>query len=181
MGLRVDDQLVKPFNPGIPCSRCTRSWRCSGFAVRFIPFRLGSPAPGGSRPFAGGRSFALLFIDIKQFRIYNKYYGYSAGDEVVKWLARIIQEVPTNWLPPMFSSPISKATFAVMLPPDFGKQVGERLLTGSTGSSFYREEDRERGGLVVEDRDGQMTTGGFMSLAIALWKAENGNSRTPWK
>jgi hypothetical protein len=57
-----------------------------------------------------------------------------------------------------------------MLPQDLGREVGEKIIERFDReiSGYYREEDRERGGLVVEDREGQMTTGGLMSLAVAL-------------
>ncbi|NLZ43464.1 MAG: response regulator [Clostridia bacterium] len=174
LGLRVDDQLVKPFNPRdilFKVHQIMATLRV--LQSRFIPGFFGWEAlrkEVQDRLQAEG-SFALLFIDIKQFRIYNKYYGYSAGDEVVTWLARIIQEVTDELtVPDVFLTHIQGDHFAVMLPQDLGRQVGEAIIDRFDQGilNFYREEDRERGGLAVEDREGQMTTGGFMSLAVAL-------------
>ena len=174
LGLRVDDQLVKPFNPrGILFKVHQIMAALRALQSSFIPGFYGWEALRKEihdRLQAEG-SFALLFIDIKEFRIYNKYYGYSAGDEVVQWLARIIQEITDELTTPdIFLTHIQGDHFAVMLPQDLGREVGEKIIERFDReiSGYYREEDRERGGLVVEDREGQMTTGGLMSLAVAL-------------
>ncbi|NLW09260.1 MAG: response regulator [Firmicutes bacterium] len=174
LGVRVDDQLVKPFNPREVLFKVHQVMATlRAMQTNFIPGFYGWETlrkEVQDRLQAEG-SFALLFIDIKQFRIYNKYYGFSAGDEVVKWLARIIQEVTDELATPdVFLAHIQGDHFAVMLPQELGRQVGEEIIDrfdqGIPG--YYREEDRERGGLVVEDREGQMITGGLMSLAVAL-------------
>ena len=174
LGLRVDDQLVKPFNPrGILFKVHQIMAALRALQSSFIPGFYGWEALRKEihdRLQAEGSS-ALLFIDIKEFRIYNKYYGYSAGDEVVQWLARIIQEITDELTTPdIFLTHIQGDHFAVMLPQDLGREVGEKIIERFDReiSGYYREEDRERGGLVVEDREGQMTTGGLMSLAVAL-------------
>lgn len=174
LGLRVDDQLAKPFNPReilfkvhqiMAAHRALQSSFIPGFfGWEFLRKEV------QDRLQAEG-SFALLFIDIKQFRIYNQYYGFPAGDEVVRFLARIIQEITDELATPdVFLTHIQGDHFAVMLPPAEGTRVGEELIERFDREipGYYREEDRERGGLVAENRQGQMTSGGLMSLAVAL-------------
>ena len=151
LGVRVDDQLVKPFNPREVLFKVHQVMATlRAMQTNFIPGFYGWETlrkEVQDRLQAEG-SFALLFIDIKQFRIYNKYYGFSAGDEVVKWLARIIQEVTDELATPdVFLAHIQGDRFAVMLPQDLGREAGERIIErfdqGIPG--YYREEDRERG------------------------------------
>ncbi|NLY89047.1 MAG: response regulator [Firmicutes bacterium] len=174
LGLRVDDQLVKPFNPREVLFRvhqimATLRVLQSNFIPGFFDWEALRKEVQDRMQAEG--SFALLFIDIKEFRIYNKYYGFSAGDEVVKWLARIIQEVTDELTTPdVFLAHIQGDHFAVLLPQDLGRQVGEKIINRFDREvpGFYRKEDRERGGVVVEDREGKMTTGGLISLGVAL-------------
>jgi len=174
LGVRVDDQLVKPFNP-----------REVLFKVHQIMATLRALEMNSVVGFSGwealrkeiqdrlltGGDFDLLFIDIKNFRIYNKHYGFSAGDEVIKLLARIIREVTDRLATPdVFLTHIHGDDFAIMLPSGEGSRTGEKIVELFNGEipQHYMEEDRERGGLVVENRRGVVESAGLMSLAVAV-------------
>ena len=40
-----------------------------------------------------GRPFAICFLDIHEFRHFNRRYGYARGDELLRTLARRVAEV----------------------------------------------------------------------------------------
>ena len=187
LGVRVDDQLVKPFNPREVLFKVHQVMATlRAMQTNFIPGFYGWETlrkEVQDRLQAEG-SFALLFIDISSSGSIINITGFPPG-MVVKWLARIIQEVTDELATSRrFSSPISKGTISPSCyRRNLGRQVGEEIIDrfdqGIPGITGKR--DRERGGLVVEDREGQMITGGLMSLAVALVESGTGNLLILWK
>lgn len=174
LGVRIDGQLIKPFNPKealtkvnqiVSRQRASELNSLAGFQgwealKREIRDRLSSNG-----------LFDLLFINISNFRIYNRCYGFDAGDEVIRMLARIIMEVTdTLATPDVFLAHILGDEFAVMLPAETGYQVGREIINRFDQEILeeYLEEDRERGGLVIKNRNGQLEQKPLMSLAVAL-------------
>ena len=49
---------------------------------------------------ARGESFAFLYVDLDNFKIYNDHYSYRAGDNVIKLLAHLLEEATAlrGWL-----------------------------------------------------------------------------------
>lgn len=174
LGLRVDDQLVKPFNPREVLFKVHQIMA----TLRVLEMSFVSGFSGWealrkeiqNRLLVGG-DFDLLFIDIKNFRIYNKHYGFPAGDEVIQLLGRIIREVTDQLATAdVFLTHIHGDDFAVMLPAGEGSRTGEKIieLFNKEILQYYMEEDRERGGLVVKNRRGILENAGLMSLAVAV-------------
>src|SRR5690606_31972925 len=115
--------------------------------------------------------FAVLFLNISNFREYNGCYGFTAGDEVINLLARIIMEAVDELdTPDVFLSQIIADEFAVMLPIEVAMMTGEKIIEGFDREVLdkYLEEDRERGGLMIRDEKGQLLQVPLMSLAVAL-------------
>lgn len=174
LGIRVDGQLVKPFKPKdvlnevnqiIAKIRARQTTSLTGF--------FGWEALKGEikeRLISGG-DFDLLFISIDNFRIYNKTYGFEAGDEVLLLLARIMSEV-TDGLetPDVFLCHIIANDFAIMLPGNFGLRVGEKIIERFDQEipGHYLEDDRERGGLMLKNRQGMLEQWPLMTLSLAV-------------
>ncbi|MBA2132030.1 response regulator [Capillibacterium thermochitinicola] len=174
LGVRIDTQLIKPFKPKdiltevntlMAERRATTKNSLTGFpgwdAIRReIAERI-----------TAGVDCDLLFIDINNFRIYNQCYGFSAGDEALRLLCRLLLEV-TDELdsPDIFISHIHGDDFAVMLPVGTGEQVGRALIDRFDQEvlQLYLEDDRERGGMYLQRPDGRLEQWPLMSLSVAL-------------
>ncbi len=174
LGVRVDTQLIKPFNPKdvlvkvnqlMAERRAISTNSLTGFqgwdALRQeIMQRI-----------TGAGDCDLLFIDINNFRIYNQCYGFSAGDEAIRLLCRLLVEVTDELeVPDIFISHIHGDDFAVMLPVDTGAQVGQELIKrfDEQIGALYLDDDRERGGLMVQKPDGKIEQWPLMALTVAL-------------
>lgn len=174
LGVNVDQQLVKPFNPKDILTivnqlaaerRAITKNSLTGFqgweAIRREIMRH----------ITGERDCDLLLLDINNFRIYNQCYGFSAGDEAIKLLSRLLVEVTDELeAPDIFTAYIHGDDFAVMLPPETGVQVGQRLIARFDEEilHLYLDEDRERGGLMLQKPDGKIEQWPLMALAVAV-------------
>ncbi|HEY8392969.1 MAG TPA: response regulator [Capillibacterium sp.] len=174
LGVRIDTQLVKPFKPKdiltkvnylMAERRALNKNSLTGFQGwevmrREIAERL-----------AQGGDCDLLFIDINNFRIYNQCYGFSAGDEAIRLLSRLLLEV-TDELesPDVFIAHIHGDDFVVMLPVGTGEQVGRALIDRFDREvpALYLEDDRERGGMYIQRPDGRLEQWPLMALEVAL-------------
>ncbi|NLC53248.1 MAG: response regulator [Firmicutes bacterium] len=185
LGVRIDTQLTKPFKPKdilrevnilMADRRATTKNSLTGFSGwdamrREITERI-----------TGGVDCDLLFIDINNFRIYNQCYGFSAGDEALRLLGRLLLEV-TDELdsPDIFIAHIHGDDFVVMLPVGTGEQVGRALIDRFDQEilPLYLEDDRERGGLYLQRPDGRLEQWPLMSLGVALINGVSDKYRHP--
>ncbi|HHT05110.1 MAG TPA: response regulator [Hydrogenispora sp.] len=174
LGVRIDTQLIKPFKPKdiltevntlMAERRATTKDSLTGFPAwdvmrREITERI-----------TGGADCDLLYLDINNFRIYNQCYGFSAGDEALRLLCRLLLEV-TDELesPDILIAHIHGDDFVVMLPEGTGEQVGRRLIERFDQEilELYLEDDRERGGMFLQRPDGRLEQWPLMSLGVAL-------------
>jgi diguanylate cyclase (GGDEF)-like protein len=174
LGVKVDAQLVKPFNPKevlvkvneLMAERRAMTYNSfTGFhGWEALKKRI-------TQRIAGGGDCDLLFIDINNFRIYNQCYGFNAGDEALRLLSRLLLEVTDELnTPDIFIAHLHGDDFALMLPVETGAQVGQELIERFDReiSQLYLDDDRERGGLLVEKPDGRLEQWPLMGLSIAL-------------
>src|SRR5690554_5134143 len=174
LGIRVDGQLVKPFKPKDVLTmvneimaklRAGQTNSLTGFfgweaLKKEIKDRIVS-----------GGGFDLLFIKINNFRIYNQTYGFEAGDEVLLLLTRIMSEITDELnTPDVFLSHIIGNDFAIMLPGNAGLQVGQEIINRFDQEiiALYLQDDRERGGLMLKNRQGKLEQWPLMTLSMAV-------------
>lgn len=84
-----------------------------------------------------GRTFALLVIDADHFKNINDTYGHDIGDEVLRQLARLIQNTTRAT---DFVARYGGEEFAVLLPdieaPESPERVAEKIRAAIAGASF---------------------------------------------
>ncbi|MDH4422997.1 diguanylate cyclase [Bacillus cereus] len=81
-------------------------------------------------------SLCLLFIDIDHFKYVNDTYGHPAGDEVLKQVGRILQEISTF---PDLVFRKGGEEFALLIPKKgltYGMRMGEQIRTAVEKHSF---------------------------------------------
>ncbi len=174
LGVEVDAQLVKPFNPKevlvkvnkIMAERRAMDYNSfTGFCGwEALKKRI-------AQRITDGGDCDLLFIDINNFRIYNQCYGFNAGDEALRLLSRLLLEVTDELnTPDIFIAHIHGDDFALMLPAETGVQIGQKLIERFDMEIplLYLDDDRERGGLLVEKPDGILEQWPLMGLSVAL-------------
>ncbi len=179
-GVKAEDVLVKPFTPK------TLLQRVNARILQFQLLRKLNPLtalPGKvhlqerlSLKNAAGEHFDLIFVDLKDFRVYNQYYGFEQGDRVIRFLAELLAEAGGEFQsagPELYH--LGGDDFCILLAPgraeDFCETVRRRF--DSRIGQYYLEEDRSRGGLVVCNRRGYFEQWPVMSIAFGILSNEH--------
>ena len=115
--------------------------------------------------------FAFCLIDIDNFKGYNDRYGYSRGNSVLTQAARIIVEADQRLGDPKdFVGHIGGDDFVVLTLPERFEAICKEVIARFDGAipALYDAEDRERGYIEGETRQGVQTRFPFASLSIAV-------------
>ena len=96
----ADDYMIKPFDPIELVARVKSALRRSKEMRAINPL---TQLPGNvqiqdevTRKVQSGDSFAVMYIDIDDFKAFNDYYGFLRGDEAIKLLARCASDSITE-------------------------------------------------------------------------------------
>jgi len=124
-----------------------------------------------SRLLNGKEDFAFLNLDIDHFRRFNEKFGYDKGDEVVRLLGRIVEEVlddaETNV---RFLGHLGGDDFVILVSPDAAQPTADRLIRRFEHDArvFFAARDVERGLYEVVSRQGKRETVPLLGLTVAL-------------
>ena len=123
--------------------------------------------------------FAAYWIDIDHFKSFNDTFGYSAGDEVIHMLGKIVAETvyeADNSDNINFVGHIGGDDFIVLSDPQYIESIANRIIErfDSQVPRLYPASIRERGYVETESRRGIMQKSPMMSLSIAITCAEKG-------
>jgi diguanylate cyclase (GGDEF)-like protein len=117
-----------------------------------------------------GEDFAFLYLDIDNFKPFNDYYSYQAGDDAIKKTAMIILgAVGHSGGSADFVGHVGGDDFVVFSTPDNAEVVAEEIKRQFDAKMpcLYKEEDRERGYVEVMSRQNAKTKAPLMSITIA--------------
>ena len=116
-------------------------------------------------------TFAILYIDLDNFKAYNDVYGFSNGDEIIKFTAKVISkyahEVENS---DNFVGHIGGDDFvAIVDKTDYDKICQEIIIEFDTGvENFYNIQDLERGYVEIENRKGIIEQFPMTTISIAV-------------
>jgi GGDEF domain-containing protein len=118
-----------------------------------------------------GVPFAFCLIDIDNFKSFNDRYGYSRGNDVLKYAAHsIVDAVQRFGDPKDFVGHIGGDDFVVISLPERFEKIVKELIAAFDGHipTLYDLADRERGFIEAENRQGVKVRFPFASLSIAV-------------
>lgn len=164
MEVGADDYITKPFSREELEARVkmvlsrTRSQRDRN-PLTSLP---GQIAVQGhvERLLAGNIPFALLYLDLDNFKGYNDYYGHSRGDEVIKLLADVIVDVVAQrGSRGDYVGHIGGDDYTVVCSPEVAKEISDDIVAEfeTRVTSLFAPEDVARGYFVTVDRQGKTT------------------------
>ncbi|MGH2515159.1 MAG: GGDEF domain-containing response regulator, partial [Ktedonobacterales bacterium] len=170
----VDDYLTKPFNSDELLARIRTQLRHveetllspltrlpSGLRVeRAIEQQLQTEAP-----------WSILYIDLDHFKAYNDVYGFLRGNELIRLLARVAAHaVRDEGNVTDFVGHIGGDDFVIMSTPDCVDGICRCMVACWDAEShvYYNEEDRQRGTLVANDRQGRPQTFPLVSVSVGV-------------
>ncbi len=115
--------------------------------------------------------FALLYIDLNNFKAFNDTYGFARGDRVIKMLAKIVvASIGGQGFNNDFIGHIGGDDFAVITVPERIHTICETLIAqfDSSVRDLYDPIDLERGYLTGTDRQGVLRRFPIMSISIGV-------------
>jgi diguanylate cyclase (GGDEF)-like protein len=114
---------------------------------------------------------AFCLMDIDNFKAYNDHYGYAKGNELIQATADIIsQAVADNGSEDDFIGHIGGDDFVVICTPDTSSSICQAVVDTYDKEipGFYNAEDRKRGHIVGENRQGDEVLFPLASISIAV-------------
>jgi diguanylate cyclase (GGDEF)-like protein len=171
----ADDYVVKPFDTPELLARIR------GVLRRAKEMRAQSPLtglPGNTRieeeiesRVAAGGVFAVLYADLDHFKAYNDHYGFMRGDQVIQFVARLIQDVTTeSGGPDVFVGHVGGDDFVMVCPVDAAERIAQNVIDGFDAEigSLYDPKDRDRGFIEVANRRGEKRQFPLLSISIGI-------------
>jgi len=114
---------------------------------------------------------AFCLMDIDNFKAYNDNYGYAKGNEVIQATADIISQAVANHGSEIdFVGHIGGDDFVVITTPGNYSSICQAVVDAydETIPGFYSDEDRERGHISGENRQGEKTNFPLATISIAV-------------
>ena len=171
----ADDYMIKPFSPPELLARIKMLIRRSTISLDANPL---SRLPGNvsinkelTRCIASKNKFAVLYLDIDNFKALNDYYGFERGDTVIKELSRaIIECVQKKGTVGDFIGHIGGDDFVVITIPDKAEDIAKEIINefNKFSPKFYDESDRIKGYIETKDRSGIQRKFPFVTISIGI-------------
>lgn len=123
------------------------------------------------------KNFAVLYLDLDNFKEYNDIYGFIKGDEVIKYTARNVLKIIHQYsLEETFVGHIGGDDFvAIVSQTDYEKLCQDILINFENGiEKYFSKEDIERGYLEVANRKGIIEQFPLTALSIGVVTVEPG-------
>lgn len=115
--------------------------------------------------------FSYAYIDIDNFKAYNDAYGYTKGDEVIKFLSKlIINAVKAHNRSDYFIGHIGGDDFVIITSHDKIIETVEEIIKKFDKEiiNFYSEKDRKNRYITVTDRMNNLKQFPIMTLSVAI-------------
>jgi diguanylate cyclase (GGDEF)-like protein len=171
----ADDYMIKPFDPIELIARVKSALRRSREMRDVNPL---TQLPGNvqvqeevSRRVASGTPFALMYIDLDNFKAFNDHYGFLRGDEAIKLLARCAAEaVDRKDGEESFLGHIGGDDFVVIVKPQAAEPLAQEVirLWDERVVDLYDAEDVQQGYIEVTDRRKQLHRYPFTTVSIGI-------------
>lgn len=120
--------------------------------------------------------YALMYIDLDNFKAYNDIYGFLKGDEIIKFAAKTItNNIHTDEHEDSFIGHIGGDDFVAIVPETDYEKICQNIIAefDLNVGKFFTEEDLEKGFLEVENRKGIVEEFPLTSISIAVVEVDN--------
>jgi diguanylate cyclase (GGDEF)-like protein len=178
----ADDYIIKPFDPIELVARVKSALRRSREMRHLNPL---TGLPGNVQVqdeialrAEAGEQFAVMYIDIDNFKAFNDHYGFVRGDEAIKLLARGARDSLKASDPKAhFLGHIGGDDFVAIVGADVAEAAAEAVIDSWDREivALYDPEDVDRGYIEIEDRRKQKRRFPITTVSIGI---ASGDART---
>lgn len=122
-----------------------------------------------------GEKYALMYLDLDNFKAYNDTYGFSNGDEIIKLTANIITKNVLNNKNKNFVGHIGGDDFVALVEDEDYEKICQNIIAEFDRSivKYFTKEDVERGYLEVENRKGIIEPFPLTTISIGVVEVTN--------
>ena len=173
--LGADDYITKPFNPRELISRVNNTLR------RIDKNRYANPLTGLqgnteimneiNHRIAKNEVFAVIYLDMDNFKAYNDVYGFAKGDTAIKMTADLISDnVKLYGDSEDFIGHIGGDDFIVVTTPGKAENLCREIIEDFDRKilTLYNEEDRNKGYITTVDRRNNVMEYPIMTISAAI-------------
>ena len=116
-----------------------------------------------------GRPMAVCCIDINHFKSYNDTYGFDRGDDVIRMVARIMENAVRD-AGGGFAGHAGGDDFVFVVPLDTAEEICKTITANFTvaATEIFSEEEKLLGTYVARDRKGREQQVPLLGIAIAV-------------
>jgi diguanylate cyclase (GGDEF)-like protein len=170
----ADDYIIKPFDPIELLARVKGTLRRAKEMRNLSPL---TGLPGNiriqeeiERQVREHRPFAVLYVDLDNFKTYNDKYGFVRGDRLIQGTARMIQDAVMANAQDGFVGHVGGDDFVAVVEPEMAEDVAKRVCErfDLDRSLYYEDEDLERGFVRMEDRKGVEQDIPLVSVSVGI-------------
>ena len=122
-----------------------------------------------------GKKFAMMYLDLDNFKAYNDTYGFSNGDEIIKLTAKIITKYVLNEKDKNFVGHIGGDDFVALVESENYEEICQNIIAEFDKSivNYFSKEDIERGYIEVENRKGVVEPFPLTTISIGVVEVTN--------
>lgn len=122
-------------------------------------------------------TFAMMYLDLDNFKAYNDVYGFLKGDEIIKFTARtIIKGIHELNLEDSFVGHIGGDDFVAIVPETDYEKICQNIIANfdKNVNQFFTEDDIEKGYIEVANRKGIIEEFPLTSISIGVVEVKKG-------
>jgi diguanylate cyclase (GGDEF)-like protein len=175
----ADDYVTKPFDGDVLIARVRSALRRADQQRSLNPL---TGLPGNERilselsvRLAEAQPFALLYVDLDQFKPFNDHYGFLRGDEAIRAVADLLRQVARDiGDSETFVGHVGGDDFVVILAPEQAEGIAADICRrfDALAPTLYDPADRMAGSIEVPDRRGIPQRYPLLSLSIGIATTE---------
>ena len=122
-----------------------------------------------------GKKYAMMYIDLDNFKAYNDTYGFSNGDEIIKFTANVITKYVLEKNKQNFVGHIGGDDFVALVEDEDYEKICQNIIAEFDRSivKYFSKEDLERGYLEVENRKGIVEPFPLTTISIGVVEVTN--------
>ena len=120
-------------------------------------------------------TFSMLYFDLDNFKAYNDVYGFIKGDEIIKFIAKVIHKnIHSTETDYSFVGHIGGDDFIALIANKYSEQICQNIIADFdiNVKRYFTNEDNEKGYIEIANRKGIIEQFPLTSISIGVVEVE---------